>query len=395
MSNNRFHSLNEYEKLKRKNRRRLVGASALVIFAGILLANVLNRGGGDEAAENISIEKAASAASETAPQVELANQAASSDDASDLSPAAVLEPAPADTETTELNNPLANPPAQTPAQSAPAEQTESESAAQTAAAAEKKAAEAKPTAKPVQAEAPKPQPKPQPKPEETAPPPVVVINNRVEPDAEAERKAAAKKAEAERLKRQAQQKAAAERLKQQEQQKAAAQQAQQENQARKAREQAAAKEAERQKAARLAEQEAGRLKAQKEARAKAEAEKRAAEAAKKKQQETNRKAAQDALNNKSAQASVEKSDPKTILEGKPASKKAIIQAGAYSNRDQAKQMQQKLADAGVSAYITEVETSKGKVYRVRTGHYPDRETAGKALERLRKKGADGIVIGQP
>uniref|UniRef100_UPI0035A14F6F SPOR domain-containing protein n=1 Tax=Neisseria dentiae TaxID=194197 RepID=UPI0035A14F6F len=113
------------------------------------------------------------------------------------------------------------------------------------------------------------------------------------------------------------------------------------------------------------------------------------------QQETNPKAAQDALNNKSAQASVEKSDPKTILEGKPASKKAIIQAGAYSNHDQAKQMQQKLADAGVSAYITEVETSKGKVYRVRTGHYPDRETAGKALERLRKKGADGIVIGQP
>ena len=38
MANPRLNSLDEYEQLKRKNRRRLVGASAMVVLAGILLA---------------------------------------------------------------------------------------------------------------------------------------------------------------------------------------------------------------------------------------------------------------------------------------------------------------------------------------------------------------------
>lgn len=387
MANNRFPSLNEYEQLKRKNRRRLVGASALVIVAGFILAKALNQSDEGVEAESITIRGASSVqtASREEAQASQANRSNASDDASDLSPAAVLEPAPEDnTQSVELDNPLTSPP---PAQAAPEIETapqpvlepasapSAETAAATAVAkqqaapqsempSEKKAKEpVKPApaqvVKPVKTEAPKAE-------ADNAPPPVVIINNRIEPDSQAEaaRKAAEKKA--------AQQKAAQEALK--------------------ARNEAAAKAAEREKAARQTQQEAGRLKAQQQAKAKAEAEKRAAEAEQKKQQEANRKAAQDALNNKSTHTA-EKSDPKAILEGK-ANTKAIIQIGAYSSRRQAQQMQQKLADAGVSTYVSETETSKGKVYRVRTGHYPNREAAGKALEKIRQKGADGMVIGQ-
>ncbi|SUA35838.1 tetrapac protein [Neisseria zoodegmatis] len=389
MANNRFQSLNEYEQLKRKNRRRLVGASALVIVAGFILARVLSQSNEGAEAENITIKAASSvqtASPEQTQSVIQPNRAASSDDASDLSPAAVLEPAPeSGTESVELDNPLTAP-AATEAETAPQPVLEPAPApsAETAAAATataKQQAAAKPETKPetpsekTVKESAKPAPAPVSKPAKTeapkaeadnAPPPVVIINNRVEPDAQAE---AARKA--------AEQKAA--------QQKAA-------QAAQKAKAEAAAKEAEREKAAHQAKQEAGRLKAQQQAKAKAEAEKRAAQAEQKKQQEANRKAAQDALANKSSHPA-EKSDPKAILEGKT-NTKAMIQIGAYSSRRQAQQMQQKLADAGVSTYVSETETSKGKVYRVRTGSYPNREAAAKALEKIRQKGADGMVIGQ-
>lgn len=389
MANNRFQSLNEYEQLKRKNRRRLVGASALVIVAGFILARVLSQSNEGAEAENITIKAASSvqtASPEQTQSVIRPNRAASSDDASDLSLSAVLEPAPeSGTESVELDNPLTAP-APTEAETAPqpvlepAPAPSTETAAAATATAKQQAA-AKPETKPetpsekTVKESAKTAPAPVSKPAKTeapkaeadnAPPPVVIINNRVEPDAQAEaaRKAAEKKA--------AQQKAA--------------------QAAQKAKAEAAAKEAEREKAAHQAKQEAGRLKAQQQAKAKAEAEKRAAQAEQKKQQEANRKAAQDALANKSSRPA-EKSDPKAILEGKT-NTKAMIQIGAYSSRQQAQQMQQKLADAGVSTYVSETETSKGKVYRVRTGSYPNREAAAKALEKIRQKGADGMVIGQ-
>ena len=57
-------------------------------------------------------------------------------------------------------------------------------------------------------------------------------------------------------------------------------------------------------------------------------------------------------------------------------------------------MLQKLADAGVSAHVSESETSKGTVYRVRTGSYPNRAAANQALAKIRQQGLDGMVIGQ-
>lgn len=406
---NRFQSLSEYEQLKRKNRRRLVGASVLVICAGFLLAKVLNQSSDNTAAETISIHKAdgsvQTASSPETQQIAITNRAASADDASDLSPAAVLEPAPEDTQTIELDNPLLNPP---PAPEPLKNETVSTLETKPASAIDTTA----PHGKDSIAKAAKPIPRADstvsetrqaetktavkkadaPPPEETVPLPVVVINNKVEPQSEAERKAAAqkaqqKKAENERLKQQAIQRQQAEKqkseqlLQQQQVQKVEAEKERQ------------AAEAKKQAEKRQTEQKAQRLKAQKQAQEKAVAQKREVEAARKKQEAANRKAAEDALNNKSA-GIADKVDPQSILEAK-SSTKASIQLGAFSSRQQAQQMQQKLADEGISTHISEADTGKGKTFRVRTGSYPSREAADKALNNIHKKGLDGIIIGQP
>ena len=101
--------------------------------------------------------------------------------------------------------------------------------------------------------------------------------------------------------------------------------------------------------------------------------------------------AQDALNNKAAKSAA---NPQAILEGSTTGSRVIIQAGAYSSSAQANQVLQKLADAGVSAHVSESETSKGTVYRVRTGSYPNRTAANQALAKIRQQGLDGMVIGQ-
>lgn len=338
MANPRLNSLDEYEQLKRKNRRRLVGASAMVVLAGILLAKVLNQGAGEEAAPAASAPEMV-AASVEAPQIMVNNEAASADDASDLAPSAVLEPAPeADTDTdahtgtsTELANPLAGRAAPSATETSAPEVRPSETA--------KPIETAKPaTSKPVEAA----------KPAETAPPPVVVIDN------QAERKAAAEREAAANARRQAEQKA---------------------------REQAAAKEAERK-------QQAERAAAQKAEAQKAEALKKQQAA---KAQTEKKTAAQDVLNNKAAKSAA---NPQAILEGSTTGSRVIIQAGAYSSSAQANQVLQKLADAGVSAHVSESETSKGTVYRVRTGSYPNRAAANQALAKIRQQGLDGMVIGQ-
>ena len=98
--------------------------------------------------------------------------------------------------------------------------------------------------------------------------------------------------------------------------------------------------------------------------------------------------AQQALENKSKPA---KADPKEILNNQKG-RRAMIQAGAYNSQAQAKKVQQRLADAGYSASINEVDTAKGKVYRVRTGSFSSQEAAQNALAKIRLQGVDGVVI---
>ena len=173
----------------------------------------------------------------------------------------------------------------------------------------------------------------------------------------------------------------------------------------KAKQQAEAKRAERaEEAKRVAEQKRqAELKAKQQAEAKkAEEAKRVAEQKKqaelkaKQQAEAKRKAAADkaqaALNNQSGKQSA---NPKAILNGEQ-SGKAIVQAGAYTSESQAKQIQQRLAQAGIKTHINEFNTAKGTtLYRVRTGSYPSRAAANQALGRIRMQGVEGKIIGQP
>ncbi|MFD1244910.1 SPOR domain-containing protein [Paralysiella testudinis] len=105
---------------------------------------------------------------------------------------------------------------------------------------------------------------------------------------------------------------------------------------------------------------------------------------------------QEILNNKAATQVVAapKPHPQAILDGQKSNGKALIQVGAYTNEVQARTVQQKLAAVGVSATISQSETSKGTLYRVRTGTYASRAQAEQNLNRIRAQGLDGMVIGQ-
>ena len=421
MADKRLDSMNEYEQLKRKNRRRLVGASAMVLVAGIVFGVAVN--GGDEggnAAQNISINKDGG-------QPEI------------LTPKPI-EPAGGKTRQDELENPLL----------AGGGSAQDEAANDTFEMPSEKAKEVPPVyelkegQETVEAQGDdgnvhtvvkKAEPNND---YDRQPLPAITINNSNKQAAEkAERKAAQKAAEA---KRQAEEKAreiaerkaeadrlaaeeeAAERAKREEEARLAKQKQEAEEkrlaerqakeqkrqeakqraeekrlkeeerlaelkQQREERKQAVMKKAEEEK--RLAEQKK-RLEERKQAEAKiAEEEKRLAE--QKKRDDAKKTAgnkAQQALENKSKPA---KADPKEILNNQKG-RRAMIQAGAYNSQAQAKKVQQRLADAGYSASINEVDTAKGKVYRVRTGSFSSQEAAQNALAKIRLQGVDGVVI---
>ena len=421
MADKRLDSMNEYEQLKRKNRRRLVGASAMVLVAGIVFGVAVN--GGDEggnAAQNISINKDGG-------QPEI------------LTPKPI-EPAGGKTRQDELENPLL----------AGGGSAQDEAANDTFEMPSEKAKEVPPVyelkegQETVEAQGDdgnvhtvvkKAEPNND---YDRQPLPAITINNSNKQAAEkAERKAAQKAAEA---KRQAEEKAreiaerkaeadrlaaeeeAAERAKREEETRLAKQKQEAEEKRlaeRQAKEQKRLEAKQRAEEKRLKEEERlAELKQQREERKqaemkKAEEEKRLAEQKKrleerkqaemKKAEEEKRLAeqkkrddakktagnkAQQALENKSKPT---KADPKEILNNQKG-RRAMIQAGAYNSQAQAKKVQQRLSDAGYSASINEVDTAKGKVYRVRTGSFSSQEAAQNALAKIRLQGVDGVVI---
>ena len=461
MADKRLDSMNEYEQLKRKNRRRLVGASAMVLVAGIVFGVAVN--GGDEggnAAQDISINKDGG-------QPEI------------LTPKPI-EPAGGKTRQDELENPL--PAGGGSAQDEAANDTfemPSEKAKEVPPVYELKEGQETVEAQGDDGNVHTVVKKAEPNNDyDRQPLPAITINNSNKQAAEkAERKAAQKaaeakrqaeekareiaerKAEADRLaaeeeaaerakreearlakqKQEAEEKRLAERQAKKQKRQEAKQRAEEKRlkeerlaelkQQREERKQAEMKKAEEEK--RLAEQKK-RLEERKQAEAKkAEEEKRLAEQKKrddakkaaeekrlaerkkrleerkqaeaKKAEEDKRLAeqkkrddakktagnkAQQALENKSKPA---KADPKEILNNQKG-RRAMIQAGAYNSQAQAKKVQQRLADAGYSASINEVDTAKGKVYRVRTGSFSSQEAAQNALAKIRLQGVDGVVI---
>ena len=389
--------MNEYEQLKRKNRRRLVGASAMVLVAGIVFGVAVN--GGDEggnAAQNISINKDGG-------QPEI------------LTPKPI-EPAGGKTRQDELENPLL----------AGGGSAQDEAANDTFEMPSEKAKEVPPVyelkegQETVEAQGDdgnvhtvvkKAEPNND---YDRQPLPAITINNSNKQAAEkAERKAAQKAAEA---KRQAEEKAreiaerkaeadrlaaeeeAAERAKREEEARLAKQKQEAEEKRlaeRQAKEQKRLEAKQRAEEKRLKEEERlAQLKQQREERKQAEAKKAEEDkrlAEQKKRDDAKKTAgnkAQQALENKSKSA---KADPKEILNNQKG-RRAMIQAGAYNSQAQAKKVQQRLADAGYSASINEVDTAKGKVYRVRTGTFGSQEAAQNALAKIRLQGVDGVVI---
>jgi Uncharacterized protein conserved in bacteria len=70
----------------------------------------------------------------------------------------------------------------------------------------------------------------------------------------------------------------------------------------------------------------------------------------------------------------------------------VVQLGAFSNADNAKQLQSKLAANRIKAYTDTLKTAAGDKLRVRAGPYASREEADKALAKIKQLGLDGKVV---
>jgi len=97
-----------------------------------------------------------------------------------------------------------------------------------------------------------------------------------------------------------------------------------------------------------------------------------------------------------------KAPPSRKEPGKTSAKKAkpvppladgqfAVQVIALADAEKAKQIQQRIAAAGIVAYTEIVKTAKGDVTRVRAGPFATREAAEKAKERLKSLGMNGNI----
>ena len=74
--------------------------------------------------------------------------------------------------------------------------------------------------------------------------------------------------------------------------------------------------------------------------------------------------------------------------------KALVQVGAFRDPNLAKAAQQKLKKLNLSYTVDELNTSKGKIYRIRTGSFATRAAAEAAAERIKAQGLAGLIIEQ-
>lgn len=380
--------LSGYEQLKRKNRRRLVGASGLVLVSGILLAGALYTGADKEpsaetAAASAPVENVAASAEE--PEV------------------AIWEP--------NSSGSARQVPASEAASSARQSADAASADAEAAPAADMKAEEGAPvvlindtlvdngtedrTDKPKAASAPR-KPETQVARRSEAEEETVIEDTMAEDTADsgAEQPDEAQRAE-ERRRRLAEQRAAAKRAERE----AAVKKQRAEREAAKRR---AAKLAAEKRAAerREAEQQAEARKEQQYAVGAAEYRRvEPARTDKPKEQQPVRKAEAkpEAVRpepkseaRKPATPAAPTAESKTVA-AKGKGGKAAIQAG-YPEKERALSLQRKMKAAGINAGILEVNTDKGKVYRVKTGSYPNRAAAEHDLNRMRVHGIGGTVI---
>ena len=357
-SNPNWRHLEEYEQIKRKNRRRLVGALLLTTVVALLLAKVMGSSKNTAAPGEITVsggsETAASMVVETHPLPEpVAEVPTGADTAVEMQPqpvsapvvepeAVVVEPAPpapqpvqpakpVEARTTVLPNPLANsgnatnPPPSRPA--APPVRAESKPAPQPRV--EAKPVPAEPRAQP--AENNKPAAQPQAKP---AVPEAPRHAEGVKPQTPAaqpnERRAESKPTEPKPTEQ---------------------------------------KSAERRRPA-----------------------ERPTERRQERKPNGNRLSPEDILNNRAADH-VTGNGKATDNQPAQTERRMVIQVGAYTTEEQARAVQKRLADVGVSAYVAPPANKGGNaLYRVRTGSYPNRQAAGQAMGKIKSQGLDGILL---
>lgn len=88
---------------------------------------------------------------------------------------------------------------------------------------------------------------------------------------------------------------------------------------------------------------------------------------------------------------------RALLEGRPAAaetaaERMVVQVGAFSDADKAREIRAKLEGAGLKAYTQVVSTKDGQRTRVRVGPYNSRAEADKAAGRIKGLGLPASVI---
>ena len=122
------------------------------------------------------------------------------------------------------------------------------------------------------------------------------------------------------------------------------------------------------------------------------AERRPAERRQERKPEGGRLSPEDILNNRAANRVAGHDKAAAEPTAQPA-RRMVIQVGAYTTEEQARAVQKRLADAGVSAYVAPPANKGGNaLYRVRTGSYPNRQAVGQAMGKIKSQGLDGILL---
>ena len=90
-----------------------------------------------------------------------------------------------------------------------------------------------------------------------------------------------------------------------------------------------------------------------------------------------------------ANGSTDSARAKALLEGKEA---WVVPLGAFSSTDNVKQLQAKLAEAGMKSYTEGVKTSQGEQTRVRAGPFESKAAAERAREKLAAMGLGPAAV---
>ncbi len=72
-----------------------------------------------------------------------------------------------------------------------------------------------------------------------------------------------------------------------------------------------------------------------------------------------------------------------------------VQLGSFSNKDNAEKLAADLRRQGYAAFLSQLETEKGQLHRVRIGPQKDRQSAEQMAARLLKVGHKGQVVPHP